>query len=420
MINDQEKRLKFILEQLDKCSDISPKNKEHIHDFICFLSAEGKAKTSRQIKYVIYLKRLARTLKKDFAKADKNDIIQLVNNIEKGKSLWIKRREKPLTEWTKHDFRVTIKRFYKWLREDEGQEFGRGEYPYEVKWIAASMRREKKILPRQVLDEEDLQELLEHTTNNRDRCFIYVLWESGCRVGELVSLRMKDIVDKDQYGTKLTVNGKTGERTVRICDSAPSLDIWMKEHPCRENPNAPIFCGVNGDKRGKLVGDNYFRILLHELAEKANIKKPVNPHHFRHSAASRNAHYLTEAQMNDYFGWQQGSTQAGVYVHSIGKKTDDAILMMHGKKKRDEQETVKEPKTCPRCKTVNDHIANVCQVCGLGLDKKSIMEYDRQKDLTSTLGSLTLEQVKGNPEIEKYIGDLVLRQIQEALKNRGD
>ena len=38
------------------------------------------------------------------------------------------------------------------------------------------------------------------------------------------------------------------------------------------------------------------------------------------------ANYLTEAQMNVYFGWTQGSDMPGVYVHLSGRDIDDAIL----------------------------------------------------------------------------------------------
>lgn len=40
--------------------------------------------------------------------------------------------------------------------------------------------------------------------------------------------------------------------------------------------------------------------------------------------------YLTEAQMNVYFGWVQGSDMPGVYVHLSGRDVDDAILKANG------------------------------------------------------------------------------------------
>jgi integrase/recombinase XerD len=42
------------------------------------------------------------------------------------------------------------------------------------------------------------------------------------------------------------------------------------------------------------------------------------------------ANYLTEAQMNVYFGWTQGSDMPGVYVHLSGRDIDDAVLNANG------------------------------------------------------------------------------------------
>jgi len=42
------------------------------------------------------------------------------------------------------------------------------------------------------------------------------------------------------------------------------------------------------------------------------------------------ANYLTEAQMNLYFGWVQGSDMPSVYVHLSGRDVDDAILKANG------------------------------------------------------------------------------------------
>jgi len=401
MPDDGIRRLETALKHLENNEDIPEKNKSLIIKFVQQLSAEG-IKRTRQLKYIYYLMRLSKTLNKNFDKATKEDIIKLINDLENGYSLWIKRKEKPLSEWAKHDFRVTLKRFYKWLREQEGQEFGRGEYPKEVKWFSVSMKRERKILPRQMLDENDLERLLQKTTNARDRCFIFLLYESGCRISELLDLRIKDI-DKDQFGKKITVHGKTGERVVRIIDAAPPINIWLKEHPLRSEGDCYFFCGINGQQRGKPVDDSYFRILLHKLGKEANIRKPLNPHHFRHSACSRYANKLTESQMCEYFGWVQGSQEARTYVHLSGRDIDDAILTMHGKKQKKIEEIKIEPKICPQCKTVNDHLANLCQVCGLGLDRKSIMEYDQQKEWSAEFGTNMRKLLKNRDFLVKLL-----------------
>jgi site-specific recombinase XerD len=69
-------------------------------------------------------------LKKDFSKATKEDIVTLCSTIN----------NKDYMDWTKHGYLVMTKRFYKWLRETEGQNFVKNEYPQEVKWIKANFK----------------------------------------------------------------------------------------------------------------------------------------------------------------------------------------------------------------------------------------------------------------------------------------
>jgi site-specific recombinase XerD len=53
--------------------------------------------------------------------------------------------------------------------------------------------------------------------------------------------------------------------------------------------------------------------ILKAAAEKAGLKKKAHPHKLRHSRATFLASKLTEAQMNQVFGWRQGSKMPNIY-----------------------------------------------------------------------------------------------------------
>lgn len=53
----------------------------------------------------------------------------------------------------------------------------------------------KKRTKQDVYTVEEVQKLIKHSTN-QDRCFIMFLFETGCRIGEAVALKSKDVVDK--------------------------------------------------------------------------------------------------------------------------------------------------------------------------------------------------------------------------------
>jgi len=85
-------------------------------------------------------------------------------------------------------------------------------------------------LPEELLTEEEIKRMIEVANHPRDKAIIAVLYDTGTRIGEMGSLKIKHIVF-DQYGAILTVNGKTGMRRVRIIFSVPYLASWLDIHP---------------------------------------------------------------------------------------------------------------------------------------------------------------------------------------------
>lgn len=383
----EDKRLESTKKSLLDDKEISKKNKDTILDYLDELQAKGIS-TGRVQKYCYYLTRIAKWLHKDFSKADKHDIVKILNKIETAKVRGGNRKGKPLSDWGKHDYRAAVKIFYKWLREQEGQTFGLREYPPEVSWFPISFPKKKRRKPRNLLTIKDVEKIVNEATNTRDKLFVRLLYESGARIGELLDLTL-DGIEWDEHGVKIQIYGKTGERRLRITDSAPLLSAWLREHPKREDNKAKLFCGINSDNDPSY---DYFRLKLRELGKNAKIKKPVNPHHWRHSRATELSKHLTEPQLCMYMGWVPGSSQPGTYVHLSGRDLDSAILEMKGIKVKQNTEENKDPITCPRCKTVNDYLSKFCINCGLGLDEKTMIEYDQQKETAANKGLNTLFQ----------------------------
>ena len=387
-------------------STIDEENKEYIHEYINDLSAQGLSK-ARQAKYLYILKKLSEMYENDFSKAKKKDMQSMARKINNNDDL---------SNWTKHDYLLTLKRFIRWLRISEGQKLREKHYPEEVDWIKPHKYKGKKVLPTELLTMEDVKTLADNTENLRDRCLIMFLYESGARIGEAQNIKLKD-VEFDEYGAKVHLFGKTGARFIRVIASAPSINNWLMEHPKRNTKTAPLFCGIWGKTRGKEMGYRYINKLLRKTAKKAGINKPVNPHHFRHSRASELAQKLTESQLCEYLGWVQGSGQASTYVHLSGKNLDDAILKMHGLMKDDETVKRFSPIECPRCKTVNDPSNKFCSQCGLGLDERTMIEFDKQKEKAAQEGFIMQQLKKSNPEALESIVTAVLKELNDNKEN---
>ncbi len=315
-------------------------------------------------------------------------------------------RGKPAAEWTIYTYKTILKRFYKWLNgKDE-------EYPPEVKWIHPKMSKRNKKLPDELLSMDDVKKIANGTQNLRDRAFVLFLYESGARIGEIMSIRIKDF-EGDKFGAKILIpEGKTGPRKIRIIASAPALSNWLTQHPDRKNKNSPLFCGISNYKKGVNVVYQNYRKILKRAALKADVDKPINPHHFRHSRATELAKKLTEAQLCAYMGWIPGSKVAATYVHLSGRDMDKAILSLHGlieeKTEKDKFQSIE----CPRCSISNDPAAKFCNGCSLGLDEKSVIEYDRQKE-RATITGYSVDAMLDDPQVLKQMIDMLGEKLEK-------
>lgn len=377
----KDRLIKAALVHLER-AEINAANKKTISRFIDQLSAEGLTQ-DRQAKYIYTTVNLSRRLKgKVFSKVTKDDVVKLIGDINKS----------DFSEWTKRDYRIILKRLMKFVREKEGEVFEKKHYPAEVAWLDSTMKKARRKLPKELLSIDDVKRLTEGTLNLRDKSFILFLYESGARIGEVLNVRLKD-VEPDEYGAKVNLMGKTGSRKIRVIASAPAISNWTKHHPKRDDKEAWLFCGLNHETLGNQGEYRYFNKLLVKAKERAGIDKPVNPHHFRHSRATELSQKLTEAQLCQYMGWEIGSREAATYVHLSGRDIDTAILSLHGLVKPETEKETFTPIKCPRCGISNEPGSKFCSGCSLSLDEKSVIEFDKQKNIiTRNIDSLLDDQ----------------------------
>ena len=381
-IHNYKRRFERTVERIKKAEDISKENKECMFNFKNYLLSEniGTAKIER---YLFDLMKYARMLNKSFANASKNDIRRIVGEIN----------QKDLAEETKRGFKILLRKFYRFL---EGIE-EKGKYPERVCWISTNIQENHKKLPEELLTEEEIKTIIEKCNNLRDRALISVLSESGCRISEIGTLKVKHI-SFEEYGARLTVNGKTGMRKILVINSTPYLQEWINHHT-----------GECGDdylwikSNGKFLSYTRISAILKNAAKKANIRKRVYPHLLRHSRATFLASKMSEASMKQYFGWTQSSKMAATYIHMSGKDTDRAILEASGIEiEKDKSESITKPKKCGKCKTINEVTNKYCKICGLSLDEKESQKLI-ENDLKRNQADEVMNNLINDPEILELI-----------------
>ena len=220
--HNYKKRLEARIRILNE-TGLAPANRQQILEYYNYIQARGLSQ-ARMFRSIISLRQFACTLTKPFQEATEKEVQAYVASMrEKGRM--------PATIATNVKI---LKVFYKWLNK--------GEYPACVKNIASQKDRGKK-LPEEMLNEEEVKALVKHAPGRKEKALISLLWESGARIGEIGTLRMKN-VEFDEHGCKITLNGKTGMRRIRIVKCAAYLLEWINAHPESNNPNAPLWINM--------------------------------------------------------------------------------------------------------------------------------------------------------------------------------
>lgn len=377
---------------------IPAQDREDFGGFIQFFIATAKT-PNRVVKYLYSLRRLSKLFGKPFRDITKADVEKVIAIIEANKKY---------SEWTKRDYKIIIRNYMKWLR---GMTEG-NEYPEEVKWLKTKLKNKTR-LPEEILTEQEVLELAKHTNSSRDKAFVLAVYESGCRIDELRQLRIKHM-SFDEYGCRLRVTGKTGDRVIRLVSSSPALSQWKENHPYKNDAEAFLWISQDTKNPYRPVSYTILHNILTGAGKKAGIQKRVNPHSFRHARATHLASKLTEAQMKDYFGWTLDSGMVASYVHMSGRDIDDAILRANGIRKNGQEGAIIRLQSCESCHALNDPVAMFCTKCNYPMDmaEQRNQKNEAVNNLVMQFLSLLAEQ---NPKIKDDFRQLVRKNNLEGL-----
>lgn len=121
----------------------------------------------------------------------------------------------------------------------------------------------------------------------RDAALIALFAGSGPRVAEALALRLVD-VDLDEHTVRILHGKGDRSRVVGIDVSAQALlERWLaRRDRLRIARSAPIFCAIQGEKRGAPLTPSAVRKKLHDLSRRAGIDKRITPHQLRHAFAT--------------------------------------------------------------------------------------------------------------------------------------
>ncbi|WP_028306984.1 tyrosine-type recombinase/integrase [Desulfitibacter alkalitolerans] len=247
----------------------------------------------------------------------------------------------------------TIVMFYDYLLRHEGMENQLSEklakfvrdpgrnYRSFLHGIAENRRIKSHILklpvPRmqlRTISKENATVLLNSCTNLRDYLLLYLLFETGMRIGEALSLWLEDF---DMAGLTITLHDRgelENQAEIKTVSSPRRLDCtqelmdlfteYICEHHTAEIHTNHVFLKLKGAMKGSAMDytdvDNLFR----SLRKKTSIR--VTPHMFRHTSLSLLYSAGWEPEMLKHrAGHKNIYTTLDTYVHPSEEEVAEAF-----------------------------------------------------------------------------------------------
>ncbi len=191
------------------------------------------------------------------------------------------------------------------------------------------------------LEPEEVSRLLKAASGpdratKRDKALLELLFSTGLRVSELVSIDIEDINFKRQ---EFSVRGKGGKiRIVFISDTAKNA---ITEYLAKRTDIDPALfirerTGTNkeADARGLRLTARTVQRIMKKYATKAGIVKNVHPHTLRHSFATDLLQNGADIRSVQAMLGHANITTTQIYTHVTNKGLKEIHKKFHGKDKK--------------------------------------------------------------------------------------
>lgn len=340
--------------------------------------------------YIIRLNQLSKLLKKRFEAASIEDIENLVFDLSRLK----------LAESTQNRIRKVLKGFYRWLKRCP-----KGQFPPEVSWIVTKKSAMVTVKEEDLISFDECVRISECATNLRDKALIQCQLDAGCRIGEILTVRVGE-VRFNEYGAVLNSDGKTGEAPLILTWSAKTLAQWLNIHPFKDDQAAPLFPKLDRLTPQQLPYAGAKAALKKCLKRAGYEKRRVWFHLFKHVSCTWDCmRGMPQPFRNFKHHWSQNSEMGKVYEHlsnSVIPKIQQWDQMKNNNvdARPIVQDEIKLTAKCRRCEFENSRDSRFCNRCAFPLNESEAIEMSLQ----SLSMEKVLKKIRENPEkLEKLL-----------------
>lgn len=290
--------------------------------------------------------------KMTFEQENSQVIQELLQHLKLGKPIGTHKR-KPIKLATEKKYTVSLQKLSKWLgkpfrelaavdidtfrmmlrddkiRDDEGKPYEvSSKRDIEVKTLRTMLqfvgKPELALFSTDYTEQKEVPALTRKEVENivsqckmRDKVIFQILFDSGCRADEFLSLRFCDVYDdilkKEGYYKLRIIKSKTIPRTVGLTLplSTDVLDAWLENNKDKVGTSKPLID----------LSYQHFHLIISRIALKV-LKKKITPHTLRHSSATYYCHSLSRYQLCKRFGWTMSSDMPARYIDREGVEDD--------------------------------------------------------------------------------------------------
>ncbi|MEX0272257.1 tyrosine-type recombinase/integrase [Leptolyngbyaceae cyanobacterium UHCC 1019] len=167
----------------------------------------------------------------------------------------------------------------------------------------------KLTIAERILSEQQVLSILSHTSKARDYALLRLLYATGARVSEIISLRWRDLQDSNFGRGQVTLFGK-GQKTRTVVFSAAT---WQIVRDLRESVDPDEF--VFKSRSGKMLDRSQVQRILKSSCAHAEVVAKVSPHWFRHSHASHALERGTPINLVQVTLGHASIATIGIYLH---------------------------------------------------------------------------------------------------------
>lgn len=391
-------------------SDIDDRDREAILRLVRQWDSESSINQGTIVSYMNRLRLSSERADTPLVEMDKEDVDSFVFDLK---------HEHELGDGTLRNYRKSLRKFFSERGEDWATDIKIGASP------------DRNVDPNDLLTDEEIRDLLDATTNPRDKALLALLADTGLRIGAICSLRLRDLDLSDDVATlSINENGnvKGASGTIPLTWSEGYVGSWLNMHPRRDEPDAALIHKVEnvGDDEDGALTYQYAARRIKFIADDTDVDRSrVNTHNFRKTAISRWIREgLSEQAIKHRACWGVDTDMIETYSGVRDEELNDQILDHYGLDSGTDDQTVVLDQ-CPRCQTALAPNDDFCSGCGAALSDIAAYQKETVKDGLSEdlinitdqqkrrIASETLADADADPELVREVADEVIRRFDE-------